>query len=338
MKFILKTIIKILIFSLLLIIPTGLFITFFTLNQRDIPVWNIGIRNIILFAKNLSLPIIAISYLVATLFTISLIDKMKVRSLFLLHIPPLLICVALIIGVSFIQQSKKYPLSIIEKKIQPGYRTFLREDVFNDVKDNALMLKRSDQNLFTVYIYDKTKNNLMVLNNMNMGKKGENSVFIDRNKKQMVLTFRQKKKDTSLKIPYSDFKRQGGIINNKIILFYVEHLRRTLLSFKVYFETLAEDDESIFLVTVFLSILMISIPFTYALNDGGWGFSGIIGEIFVLALLPFLYGAVLKIVQNISLNLSFLGRYSYLFPPIIFCSIGILIDIAIKVRGIKKGI
>jgi hypothetical protein len=97
-------------------------------------------------------------------------------------------------------------------------------------------------------------------------------------------------------------------------------------------------DKFLFLGTLYLSLLMISIPLTYALNDGGWGFSGIIGVIFILIVLPFFYGVSLRTMQTFNINIPLLARFSYLLPSIIFGFIGILIDIAVKVRGIKKGI
>ena len=165
MKFIFKTIFKILVLFIILIIPVGLFITFFALNQKQIPVWNIGIRNIVLFSKNYALPIITISYFIATLLTVSLIDKMKVRSIFLLHIPAVLIGVV-IIGVFFLIQSNNYPLSLIEKRMYLGYRTFFKENVFNDLRERSVLLMRTDQNQFTVYLYDKVNNSLIIMNNM----------------------------------------------------------------------------------------------------------------------------------------------------------------------------
>ena len=337
MKFIFKTIFKILVLFIILIIPVGLFITFFALNQKQIPVWNIGIRNIVLFSKNYALPIITISYFIATLLTVSLIDKMKVRSIFLLHIPAVLIGVV-IIGVFFLIQSNNYPLSLIEKRMYLGYRTFLKENVFNDLRERSVLLMRTDQNQFTVYLYDKVNNSLIIMNNMNASKKGKNHLYVDQDGRQIVLREGQKKKITTVNIPYDEFNYKSSILNNKMILFYAKQLRGSLQSFRALFAKLPPIDQFVFFGAIYLSLLMISIPFTYALNDGGWGFSGIIGVVFILVILPFLYGIILKSMQNFSFNLSFLGKYSYLFPAIIYGFIGILIDIAVKVRGMKKGI
>jgi hypothetical protein len=337
MRFILKTLIKIIIFFIVIIIPIGFFITFFVLNQRDIPVWNIGIRNILITTKDFALPTIIISFLFATLLTISLVDKMKVRSIFVLHIPAVLIGIALIIAFYGIQKNEQ-PLAIMAKDVRLGYLSFFRDNVFNQINNHSIMVKKPKRNIYTVYIYDKSNNKLTILNNVSYGKKGKNYMYINKDRKQIEFFYTQRGKSMVISVPFSDFRVKNSSINNRFIIFYVNQLRKTLTSIRGLYAKLTKIDVYILLGALFLSILMISIPLSYALNDGGWGFSGIIGVIFIFLVLPFLYGGVLRFLLNARINAAFLGRFSYLFPSIIFCGIGILFDILIKVRGMKKGI
>ncbi len=337
MKFILKTTIKILIFSVLFIIPIGLFITFFSLSGRNIPIWNIGIRNILLFSQNYSLLIIFISYLISTLLIISLTDKQKVRSIFLLHIPAL-IAGGILVGGIYLTRYRHYPLSLGEKNVQLDHRAFLRENVFNDVSGKLILIKKSENNYYTLYIYDRTKNDLVIANNVGIGTGKKNFISISQNNRRLNFTYERNKKSESLIIPYKDFTVKNDLINNRLINRYTVQIRKLTISLSNYFMNLDQTDKYIFLGTLFISVLMISIPLTYALNDGGWGFSGIIGVILLLVLLPFFYGAVFKILQRFRFGMSFLGRYSYLSSPLILCFCGFFIDLLVKIRRREKKI
>jgi hypothetical protein len=123
MRFLFKTSLKIAVLLIVFCVPIGLFVSFFILNGRNIPVWNIGIRNLLISARNMALPIVAVSFLFSTLFTISTIDKMKVRSIFLLHIPALIIG-ALLLWASYGTRIKDDPLSLREQEVRLGYLSF----------------------------------------------------------------------------------------------------------------------------------------------------------------------------------------------------------------------
>jgi hypothetical protein len=331
MKFIGRAIIRILILFVILIIPVGFFITFFALNQKNIPIWNIGIRNVLSFAGYYSVPIVAISYFIATLITVSLVDKMKIRSLILLHIPPVLIGAALI-GGFYMLQVKRQPFKIIEHGVRLGYGSFLKEGVFNEVGNRAIMIEKNEQNRFTLYVYNRENNDLFVL-----GTLPRSSISIDRAGQKVSFTS-GKRKIITYTVPFKDFHSYEGVADNRIIQLYVNQLRKTVSSFRKYFQQAEGMERFLFLGAVFISMLMISIPLTYALNDGGWGFSGITGAIFIVLVLPFLYGGIFFIIQKMRLSTSFLGSYAYLFPAVVFALVGIVLDIAVKVKSIKKGI
>jgi hypothetical protein len=171
-----------------------------------------------------------------------------------------------------------------------------------------------------------------------MNNKDYNTLSIQQDNNQVVFNYIQQKKPYTVKVPFNDFDTKNEILDNKMLLFYGKQLRRTSGYVQVLLGNLPTMDKYLFLGTLYLSLLMISIPLTYALNDGGWGFSGIIGVIFILVVLPFFYGVSLRTIQTFNVGTPFLARFSYLLPSIIFGFIGILIDIAVKVRGIKKGI
>ncbi len=331
MKFIGRAIIRILILFVILIVPVGFFITFFALNQKNIPIWNIGIRNVLSFGGYYKVPIVAISYFIATLITVSLVDKMKIRSLILLHIPPVLIGAALI-GGFYLIQAKRQPFRIIEHRVRLGYGSFLKEGVFNEVGNSAMMIEKNEQNRFTLYIYKRESNDLFV-----MGSMSGSAISIDQAGQKVSFTSGKRKIITHT-VPFKDFHSYEGVADNRMFRLYVNQLRKTVSSFRKYFQQAEGVERFLFLGAVFISVLMISIPLTYALNDGGWGFSGITGAIFILLVLPFLYGGIFFFIQKMRFSSSFLGSYAYLFPAIVFALIGIVLDISVKVRSIKKGI
>jgi hypothetical protein len=340
MRFLSRTVLKIAVLFIVLIVPVGLYIAFFTLNQRNIPIFNLGLRNLMITVRNLTLPIITVSFLLSTLFTVSLIDKMKVRSLFLLHFPALIIG-AILLWVFYGTRMKEEPLQVKEQAVKLGYLSFFKEGVFNDLGKKKVLIKTETDNLYTVYIYDRSTGGLTILPKTSAGakprvaEKGRNSIIIDRKAKQLEFSSGRK---SVLTLPFSDFQKKVNSINNPALRFYVQQLRKTITAIRSNATRLRGIDLSLFFSVFFLSVLMISIPLTYAMNDGGWGFSGITGVILILSLLPFFYGFILKILQGTSVGGSFFGRFSYLFPALVFCGIGIILDILIKVRGMKKGI
>jgi len=334
MRFLFKTSLKIAVLLIVFCVPIGLFVSFFILNGRNIPVWNIGIRNLLISARNMAFPIVAVSFLFSTLFTISTIDKMKVRSIFLLHIPALIIG-ALLLWASYGTRIKGDPLSLREQEVRLGYLSFFKEGVFNELENRAVYLKRQETSLYTFYVYDRSNNNITILQNVSIGEKGKNRMIINRKEKQIEF-FSGKR--TSLKLNFSAFKLEGSSINNPVVHFYMNQLRKALVLVRSSSRGLDGSDLPLFLGVLFLSVIMISIPLVYGLNDGGWGFSGVSSVILIILVLPFLYGGALRFFQRTSVTVTFLGRFSYLLPALIFCAIGILLDIILKVRGMKKGI
>lgn len=332
MKFILKTALKILILSIILVIPVGLIITCLSLNQRGIPVGNLGVRNIFLYAQNYSLLIFFISYLMSSLLITSLIDKLKVKSVIALHMPALIVGAVFAGGIYFTRY-RHYPLPLGENTIKLDHKTFLLDGVFHEVPDRAIMLKSSGKNNFTLYLYDKTSNDLWITENLSVKKTGKDLVFIDEPNRVVNFTYKKNQTIDSLKIPFNVFTANNKLFDNPLIDRYMRQLRNVIISIKKYTGALSQTGKYIFSGVLYLSVLMILIPLTYAFNDRGWGFAGLIGIIVLLVVTPFFYGAIIKLFGKVRFNLSFLRQYSYLSLPLVLCLFGVFLDILVKITG-----
>ncbi len=332
MKFILKTALKILVLSIILVIPVGLIITCLSLNQRGIPVGNLGVRNILLYAQNYSLLIFFISYLMSSLLVTALLDKLKVQSIIALHIPALIVGAVFAGGIYFTRY-RHYPLPPGENTIKLDHKTFLRDGVFNEVSDKAIMLKSSGENNFTLYLYDKTSNDLSITGNLSAEKNGKDLVFIDEPNRIVYFTYKKNQATGLLKIPFNAFTVNNKLFDNPLLHRYMRQIRNVINSIKKYMDALPQTEKYIFSGVLYLSVLMILTPLTYALNDRGWGFAGLIGIMILLVVTPFFYGAIIKLFGKVRFNLSFLRQYSYLSLPLLLCIFGIFLDILVKTTG-----
>jgi len=339
MKILLKTTLKIFIYLILLIIPVTLFITFFSLNQQSIPLWNIGIRNILQYSRNYFLPSIFISYLISTLLVVSLIDKMKVKSLIMLHIPAVLS--GLILGGAFyLVQIERAPLPSLKGEAHLGLFTFLKTNVFNELDERLLFIDNSGENAgkgrHTLYLYNKNNNNLSIVQNVYTSQKGKNYIFVDTSMNRISIILKDGLPSGRVHFPYSDFPGEKGITGSRLITAYEKQIVSVYSLLRARMETLQKIDILLMAGSLLLSVLLIAIPLTYGLNDRGWGFSGIVGVFLILGILPYLYGFILKILGRIAPDLSILGKYSYLFPAILLGLCGILMDIIVKMMGRTK--
>lgn len=335
MKFILKTVLKIILYLILLFVPVTIFITFFSLNKNGIPVWNLGIRNVLEYSKNYLLPSLFISYLISTLLAVALADKMKVRSLFLLHIPPLV--VGCLLGAAFFYlRPKEVAFPIQKGTLRLGVNNYLRKDVFNDLGDSILYIESTGIESYTVYLYDRNENKLQVFRDMNLGRKKGNHLLIDAQKGEIIIVTKKGETEAFLFLPYRDVRIHKSTVNLKLVQAYENRVRSVLSMFRARGAQLKPLEMEIMLSLLLLSLLMISIPLTYGLNDRGWGFAGPLGALLVLGLLPFLYGFVLKLINIFPGITGILGRYAYLFPAAVYGLIGICLDIAVKAGSHRK--
>ncbi|UCB45881.1 MAG: hypothetical protein JSV25_00210 [Spirochaetota bacterium] len=324
MKFILKTTLRILLLVLLFVIPIGLFISILVLSQRDIPLWNIGIRNVMAASQNLFLPIIFSTYIFATLFAVALVDPMKVKSIFALHIPPLIaggIILVIVIFTSGIQQK--------EASIRTGHLTFLRENSFNNTGNSLLYIRSKGPSLYDAYIYEKDYNNLVAATQISIGKQ----LRIDNNNRRILLEFENNGQKSLYIFPFKSFVHKTTLTQNRFLSFYAKQIRSLQRNIQNEYTRLPVNDARLYGLFMVLSVLMISIPITYALNDQGWGLSGIVSVFLILFLLPLIYRIIFNVIERAGGNPPFLGHYSYLFPSLIIIILGIIVDVIAKVRG-----
>jgi len=324
----------VLIFSLILTLPIGFLASFFYLGFNNIPSWNIGIRNLLIIFRNFSSLILFISYFIATLLVISIADKMVFRSLFILHLS-VFISGAIFSGGIYLSRSKTHPLTPYPTKIKTGYLTFLKEGVFNQAGDKLIMIERGGNDSYTAYLYNKEENKLVILPEIKIGKKNKNYINIDKLKREAVVTYTQQGKTLTWKIGFKDFYREDNFIRNRLINFYVQHLRVLYNQLKQNFFPQKQLDQTLFILGMLISIVLIAIPASYTLNDGGWGFAGITGAFFILSVLPFFYRGILLLLLKFNIKIQLFHEYSYLFPATIFAATGILLDLFIIVRGSK---
>ncbi len=332
MKFICKTILKIFVYMLVLIIPVTLLVTCFTLVKANIPLWNIGIRNILRHSMHFLLPSIFISYLIATPVVVSLVDKMKVQSLLLLHIPAI-IAGGILGGLLFFAQIEKMPILVKKDVLHIGVNTFFRRDVFNEIEDRVVYIHPYTKDLNQLYLYNKKDGRLFAINGVSIGRRGKNYLSVDEKNRLVRIAARDNPHVGEVSIPFSSFKTGDGTLSLSIVSSYSNQIVKVYRQFRSAVSGLEQQDRLILAGALFLSVLLISIPLSYGFNDRGWTFSGAAGVFLVLAALPYFYGFILKILNRISPEPSFMGRYSYLVPALVFCVIGFILDILVKTGG-----
>jgi hypothetical protein len=330
MKFIIRTTLRIVLLILLFIVPIGLFITVLSLTGRDIPIWNIGIRNLLTVSKNLLVPILFFCYLFSTLFTVALVDKMKIRSLVLLHIPPLL--VGAVIGACLYLTGLLGTNWTKETDVSVGYRSILREGVFNRADGSMIYFSSAVPEQSVILIYDRDGNILVPLKNISLGR----TLKIEAEQRLLVISHEGKAMRYSGTFPFRNFSRRNTITTGRFIRFYTGHVRSLLRIVRSQYESLRGRDRTLFGGSLLLSILLLSIPLAYAMNDRGWGLFGIIGVFLILFILPLIYRTVFGIVKTAGGVEGAFGRYSYLFPALLAGGCGIIIDIAVKVHGRRR--
>jgi hypothetical protein len=330
MGFILTAVKKTVIRFFICLVPVALFITVFSLWGQGIPVWNIGIRNVLVTARGFFMQIVIASYLIAALLTVALLDKTKVRSVLLLHIPPLVAGI-LIIGGAYLAQRERRPFPIMKSTLTLGYKVFVREGVFNDLGKRSLLLRTADKRSgYDVFIHDRKTNNLEIFPNLAAGRGRGRSFFVDEAEEAFVVSQGPGRKTVT--VPYDEFRGGPVLMRNFLVRAYTDRIRDVRDLIGIHADRLSGRDRRIFFSVLFLSVLVISIPLTFAFNDAGWGFSGITGAIIILAALPYLYWGVFTLVWRTRLRSYMAVGFGYLYPCVLICALGVLIDLLIKMR------
>ena len=320
---------KILLRFAVLLTPIGLFVSFLLLGRRGIPAWNIGIRNVIALALGNAAPIAIVSYLVATLLTVALIDKTKVRSIFLVHIPPILAGVIILGGLYLIQNTRR-PFPLVRGALTLGRKVFIKENVFTNLKEYSLLLKEKGKDPLTLFIYDRAKNDLDVIPGLRFERGKPNALYLDDRSETVVI---KRKGAEILSFPYREFGSKPAVTGSRLVRFYAKGAGAAAKILEAHGAKLRRRDRYLFSAALLLSVLMLSIPLTFAFNDAGWGFSGLTGAVLVLAALPYVYWGVFKAFQATGLRAYLTVGYGYLFPCAILCLLGVLIDLIIKIKA-----
>ena len=320
---------KILLRFAVLLTPIGLFVSFLLLGRRGIPAWNIGIRNVIALALGNAVPIAVVSYLVATLLTVALIDKTKVRSIFLLHIPPILAAVIILGGLYLIQNTRQ-PFPLVRGALTLGRKVFIKENVFTNLKEYSLLLEEKGKDPLTLFIYDRAKNDLDVIPGLRFERVKPNALYLDDRSETVVI---KRKGAEILSFPYREFGSKPAVTGSRLVRFYAKGAGAAAKILEAHGAKLRRRDRYLFSAALLLSVLMLSIPLTFAFNDAGWGFSGITGAVLVLAALPYVYWGVFKAFQATGLRAYLTVGYGYLTPCAILCLLGFLIDLIIKIKA-----
>ncbi len=337
MKFLVKSVINIVIFMVILIIPVTLFVTFFALGNIDLPLWNIGVRNVLIYARKFLVPSILVSYLLATLLVVARVDKMRVKSIFLLHLPAVIAACIIGAGLFMLQnrQSLQDPFKLAGEDMDLAPHRFFNSDVFTQAGSRQIRVKWQGREAVGIYYYDSEVSRPVTITNIKTGQNGTNQLYVDEQERVVVLKSGNLPGHT-VRIPYSDFLRRKNTTDLQIFRGYEKQIREIYRWLRER-GSLTGPHLYILFGALLLTFLMISIPLVYAMNDTGWGFSGIIGIFLVLAILPFFYNFMIKAVNRFITLTSFLGMYAYLFPAIVFGLCGLLLDVIIKSQSRARG-
>jgi len=73
-------------------------------------------------------------------------------------------------------------------------------------------------------------------------------------------------------VPYDEFRGGPVLMRNFLMRAYTDRVRDMRDLIGIHADRLAGRDRRIFYAALFLSVLMISIPLTFAFNDAGWVF------------------------------------------------------------------
>ncbi len=334
MKTILSIAKKIVILLIVLFIPISLLVATSYLSFNSIPLWNIGLRNIVRVIINLIIPILFIDYIISTTLVISFTDKMLLKPLAKVHIGAIIPAI-IILSFYYIVIERNYPLKISEREIYTGYLTYLKPESFNEIDGKIVFMTKRNTNRFDVYILDKSNGKLKIFKGIKPSYREERgSFYLDKNKNKIIFYSKSSKKNDRIELSLTnDFKTQMKVLTpiNKIIdkTFIPAYKRLTS-----DISALPIKNRIMIVSALILSIIVFIIPICYLMNDALWGLSGVTGVILVITLLPILLLTAEKLAGRLQINI--LGSYNFLLLPIIACIPGILIDVGIMISKVKK--
>ncbi|RKX94092.1 MAG: hypothetical protein DRP84_07540 [Spirochaetes bacterium] len=320
MKFILYLSKRILLLFIVLIIPTAIALVSYSIIRLGIQPYNVGFRSIFNLAINQLPIIIFISYILAIIFSIVLIDKTKIENLFLLHIPPIIITMVILsIFTAFNLKSRTEKFFITSNsKILVGIDTFFKRGVLNDFGNKIIYVNFHNGKLIS-FLYDRKTDYLTYIKKIKHASNG-----------LLLYPGNKTSKAGPIKISYGDLHQNSYFFKGKLIRNYSLRLEKLAKNIKGLYYRLGRYDKLIFLSSFILSFIIFIVPFSFLINDGAWGTTGLIGVALILAILPFFYNFIFTMELKYSGLFSFFGKYSYLVCPACFFVIGFLMDVFIK--------
>lgn len=346
MRFILRTTLKLLILLIAVAIPLTLLVTLFALHQGQLPLWNIGARNVLRSAGRFAVPSLLIGYLLATLLVVALVDKMKVRSLPMLHAPPLL-AGALLAGALYLAGAsvgrEQLPFSLDRNPVRAGVNTFVPRDAFVPAGDRVLYLGGSGGPL---YLYDRGEGSTLVMGEVRTSRRGSGGLYLDPAGRRVVIhpppgavhhpgRDRTRGEGGPIGIPYAAFQEQDPLLSNPLLVAYAGQLRTLFREAREAAGRLERQRRTVLLGALSLSLLLLVVPMAYGLNDRGWGFAGVAGALLLLAVLPVACGLVLAAARRLQ-EAGGLGGHPFLFTAAVFALLGIVLDLVIALRGASR--
>ena len=318
MNFIIKTTLKLLLFFFLLVLPIGLFITFLALSMRGVPLWNLGLRNIVDYGFNYLPHTVVVSYVLAALITVSLVDRIKVKSLFAVHVPVIIAGIITGAGLYYMQEAPVYA----DTELNVGKNTFFKNDVFSSADGLSIMTRGAN----TYHVYDRKTNTLSTFASR---REAASSLKADLDRGTFLLYG----PDGPLTVPLPSGRRNETLVTMGLVVRYAERARLVYRRIHASSEGLGRNEKLMLAAALVLSTLMILIPLAWTLNDSGWRCAGLFGVFFFLGLAPYFTGFLITMLKRFEPNLSFMGAWKFLFPAVVFGGVGIVIDV---IAGLAK--
>jgi hypothetical protein len=139
-----------------------------------------------------------------------------------------------------------------------------------------------------------------------------------------------------ISLSYAGFVKQDALLSNRLLSAYARRLRDLYLRIETNTADLGYRQQTMLLGVLFLSVLLLSIPMAYGLNDRGWGFAGLAGILLIVVLVPVAYSLLLSAAERLRAGESMSGVYPLLFPAVAGTLLGIVLDVVIAVRGASR--
>ncbi len=318
MKLTLHLLKRLAIYFIIFLLPSALVIVSYKLYSMGISIYNLGINSIFyLFISNL-LTIILTSYILAVIFSVALIDKVKVSSLIILHLIPIFITIGIMSIFYFTTQKGRFFL-INSSSIKIGYKTFFKRGRFNEVKDKIIYIGSPHLNTkeSTSFIYDRINNKIVPISRIKI-RNGEIYFYKNDNK-------------PTYRITYKDATRNPSIYSSKLLVKYTNTMQNVIEKIKETYKLLKGLHKYYYMISMVVSFLILIIPLAFIMNDGAWGTSGITGIMIIICFIPYFYHLLFKYGRYLHITFFRKLHLEYLIFPIMITVIGVIFNLVIKI-------